>query len=44
MNGARIGKLERAGRFHVPFKGVPRTLVAGAVDAAGNESAFVRVP
>ena len=41
VNGRRIVKLERAGRFHVPFTGRVRRVRAVAVDAAANESRAV---
>jgi hypothetical protein len=43
VNGARIRKLEPRGVFHVPFKGVPRTLTAVAEDRAGNRGAPLQV-
>jgi hypothetical protein len=38
VNGKRIRKIEKPGRFHVPFTGTVRTLRAVAEDAAGNDS------
>ena len=44
VNGRRIVKVERAGRFHVPFAGRVRSVRAVAVDAAGNASRSLRSP
>src|SRR3954447_1040644 len=38
VNGRRIPLVVRAGAFHVPFAGKPRTLILFATDAAANRS------
>jgi hypothetical protein len=42
VDGAKVVKLERAGRFHVPHRGPAHHVSAVAIDAAGNQSPPVR--
>jgi hypothetical protein len=44
VDGKRIVKAERAGRFHVPYSRLARSVSATAVDRAGNASRPVHFP